>query len=168
MSTSHGFGFHFSIPSDWNRAWVWMWLITSPIWIALAFIFPVTRFYFGIWFGVFLILFGIPEWISVRIPQDPLPPLTHTIRHFLPNDLAFPLIYGFLGATAGRWLLVEPVLRYIGIGIVAAALGWLTTHFTVTYARPDPHPHPRARGEEAVPEGEATMAPPVIQNPRPF
>jgi len=81
--------------------------------------------------------FLVPELISLIKRDDSLPPLTHTIRHFLPDWLAFPLIYFSLGAVGANWLGFSQPVR---IGALMGLLGWLTDHFTVTYARPDPFP----------------------------
>ena len=164
MGSTHDFGFHFSLKDEWNTAWQVMWLLTSPIWAVLAFLFPIRPTWFAIWLGIFAVLFGIPEGIAIHRDEDAYPPLTHMIRHFLPDDFAFPLLYGVLGAAAARWLGVEPALRYLGVGIGFAILGWVTIHFTVTYARPDPHPHPRVRGED----GAVVTTKPAIKNPRPI
>jgi hypothetical protein len=46
----------------------------------------------------------VPEAIGIRARGDAFPPLTHVIRHFLPNYIAFPLIHGLFGAIAARWM----------------------------------------------------------------
>lgn len=163
MGMLHDLGFHVRPREDWKGSWVVMWAVTTPILLVMAFVFPVTWGFWWLWVGAAVLLFGLPEWIGVRDPHDDRPPLTHTIRHFLPNWLAFPLIYGLLGAIGGRWLAIG-YPRFWGVGAIFAPLGWLTDHFTVTYARPDPHPHLLGVGEEAPVE----EAPPVIQQPRPF
>jgi hypothetical protein len=84
-----------------------------------------------------LVLFLIPELVSVAIKNGSLPPLTHTIWHFLPNWVAFPLIYGMLGSIGAQWLEFPRSFR---VGALFALLGWLTDHFAVTYAHPDPFP----------------------------
>jgi hypothetical protein len=167
MNVLHDLGFHARPPTGWNWRWVLMWGISAPTLILLAFVFPVTWGFWWLWTTVAMILFGVPEWIGVWKTDDSLPPLTYTIRHFLPNWLAFPLIYGFLGAIGARWLgFGYP--RYWGVGAMFGLLGWLTDHFTITYARPDPHPHRLGEGEEALAESTPESQPPAIQQPRPF
>ena len=73
-----------------------------------------------------------------REQDDSLPPLTHTIRHFLPNWVAFPLIYFLLGTIGAQWLGFQ---RPFHLGGLFALLGWLTNHLSVAYSRPDPFPH---------------------------
>jgi hypothetical protein len=169
MTVLRDLGFHARPPSGWNARWVLMWGVTAPTLLLLAFVFPVTWGFWWLWMVVALVLFGFPEWIGVWKTHDDLPPLTYTIRHFLPNWLAFPLIYGLLGAIGARWLgFGYP--RFWGVGAMFALLGWLTDHFTITYARPDPHPHRLGAGEEGPRAGSEpeTQSPPVIRQPRPF
>jgi hypothetical protein len=99
----------------------------------------VSAFYlaFWIWVAATLVGFLVPELISLVKKDDSLPPLTHTIRHFLPGWLAFPLIYFSLGAVGANWLGFP---RPVRIGALMGLLGWLTDHFSVTYAQPDPFP----------------------------
>lgn len=167
MGMLHDLGFHARPPRGWNVWWVLMWGLTAPTLIVLAFVLPVTWTYWWIWVGAAAVLFGLPEWIAIRDDRDRLPPLTHTIRHFLPNWIAFPLIYGFLGAVGARWV-GAGYPRFWGVGLMFALLGWLTDHFTITYARPDPHPHDLGEGEEALADMAPPTVPPVIQQPHPF
>ena len=168
MSGAHRYGFHFSRPAGWNAWWVRYWIVSSVVWASLPFLLPIRWLWFGVWCGVFTALFLVPEIVAVLRRDPRFPPLTQTIRHFLPNDIAFPLLWGLPGAAAGRWLGLLPWWRYFFCGVVTALLGWFTTHFTVTYARPDPHPHDATRGDEQV-EAEPTAADTfVIRNPRPL
>lgn len=128
--------------------------------VTLALVLPVTPWVVIGWLGATVALFGIPESTSLLRKDDSLPPLTHTIRHFLPNWFAFPLIYGLLGAIGGRWLGFE-WLRYLGVGAMFGLLGWLSDHFTVTYARPDPFPFGTLQG------APGREPPPRIQPERP-
>lgn len=120
------------IPENWNRWWLVMWLVTAPTLVVSAFYLP-----FWIWVAATVVGFLVPEMISLVKKDDSLPPLTHTIRHFLPGWLAFPLIYFSLGAVGANWL---GFARPVRIGALMGLLGWLTDHFTVTYAEPDPFP----------------------------
>jgi hypothetical protein len=140
--------FHLRPDPDWNRLWLLMWVVTTPTWIAIAFIYPISEA--GNWWiapAAFLLLFLVPEIVSIRRGNDKYPPLTHTIRHFIPDDLTFPLIYFLVGAVGGRWF-GFPVLRFLGLGAMFAILGWLTIHFTLSYIGPDPGaPKPRRHAD---------------------
>lgn len=125
-------GFTRRIPDNWNKLWLLMWATTSPALIILAFHIP-----FVPWVGAALVGFLLPEMMSILKKDDALPPLTHAFRHFVPNWVAFPLIYFCLGSIGARWLFFEAPLR---IGALMGLLGWLTDHFTVTYAGEDPFP----------------------------
>lgn len=85
----------------------------------------------------FAVLFLVPELISIKPGTDKLPPLTHMIRGYIDDDLAFPAIYFLVGALGGRWFGFSPT-RFLGLGLIAAILGWLTIHFTLSYLGPDP------------------------------
>ena len=126
-------GFERGIPENWNKWWVAMWLVVSPALIVSAFFIP-----FPLWVGAAVAGFLVPELISIVKRNDSLPPLTHTIRHFLPNWLAFPLIYFSLGSVGAHWL---DFPRPLAVGALMGLLGWLTDHFTLTYAEPDPFPY---------------------------
>ena len=130
----------------WHPLWKWMWRVTTPIWIWLAYKYPVTGTG-KVWIfptpvislEAFLVLFLLPELISVRKPNDALPPLTHMIRGYLPDDLVFPGMYFLVGSLGGRWF-GFPIRHFVGMGIIAAILGWLTIHFTMAYVAPNPRP----------------------------
>ena len=128
-------GFETEIPQNWNKGWVVMWLIVSPALIVSAFFVP-----FAVLVAAAVVGFLVPELISITKRNDSLPPLTHTIRHFLPNWVAFPLIYFSLGSVGAHWL---DFPRPLAVGALMGLLGWLTDHFTVTYAQPDPFPYSR-------------------------
>jgi len=126
-------GFNGDVPDEWSRWWLTWWVLGTPAVIGSAFVLD-----FEEWLGVAVLGFLLPELISLLRRDDGLPPLTHFIRHFLPNWFAFPLIYGALGSVSAHWLGFAQPER---IGAVMALLGWLTDHFSVTYASPDPGPH---------------------------
>jgi hypothetical protein len=125
-------GFNTKVPGHWNKWWLLMWLVFAPVTVISAFFLP-----FWAWLVTAIVLFLVPEMISIIKKDDSLPPLTHTIRHFLPNWLAFPLIYFSLGCVGAHWLRFAKPLQ---IGLLMGLLGWLTDHFTVTYAGSDPFP----------------------------
>lgn len=127
-------GINTDLPRNWNRWWLLMWLVSSAAVLTLAFLLP-----FWLWWLLAAVLgFGIPEAISLIKQNDDLPPLTHTIRHFLPDWFAFPLIYFLLGSIGAEWLEFR---RPFHVGAMFGLLGWLTDHFSVTYAHPDPLPY---------------------------
>lgn len=154
-------GFRLRPPPSWSKLWLLMWLVTTPTWVVLAFVFPISEEDGWVAAVAFLVLFLTPEIISIGDKNDRFPPLTHTIRHFLPNDFAFPLIYGALGAIGGRWFGFT-LWRYLGLGAMFAILGWLTIHFTLSYTRPNPHPGPPGTREGSSPE-EPVRAVPQVQ-----
>jgi hypothetical protein len=144
-------GFRTDIPQAWNRIWLVMWLVFSGVLIYLAFIVA----FWPDWVLATIPLFFIPEIISIWRQNDSFPPLTHTIRHFLPNWAAFPLIYFLLGSIGARALGFD-YPRNLHVGGLFGLLGWLTDHFAVTYREPDPFPFSRAEqvtSENAEPRG---------------
>jgi hypothetical protein len=135
-------GFAVTIPESWNRPWLVMWAVATPLVIVSAF-----HIAFWGWVAMAFVGFGVPEWISIQKQKDELPPLTSTIRHFVPNWVAFPAIYFCLGSIGANWLTAPQPFH---VGLLVGLLGWLTDHFTVTYARPgetlysEPPPDPPA------------------------
>ena len=122
-------------PEGWNTAWVAMWFVLTPIWIWIN----LTSTDWLVRLGSIAVLFAIPEIYSLIKRDNSLPPLTHTIRHFFPNWLAFPLIYAVVGGIGARWL-GQDLDRALQIAGVAAVFGWMTDHFTLTYQGEDPFP----------------------------
>jgi hypothetical protein len=122
------------VPEPWNRAWLGMWFVVL---IAV----PISALFLSFyrWSAVAAIAFGLPEAISLLSGRDSLPPLTQTIRHFLPGWFAFTYIYFMLGSIGATWLRFANPFR---VGAIVGLLGWLTEHFTATYANPDPMPGP--------------------------
>jgi hypothetical protein len=143
------FGLKTDVPAHWSKPWLVMWLVNSVVLISSAFFVDV-----GPWTIMAAVLFFAPEAVSLAKKNDALPPLTHAIRHFLPNYLAFPLIYGALGGAGAKWLGFE---RPSGIAALMALLGWLTDHFSVTYSQPDPYPYSHRR----LPQGTEVCRLPV-------
>src|SRR5262249_38596032 len=118
-----------------------MWAVTAPGLVVSAFYLS-----FWVWALAALVGFLVPELIGINKDDDSLPPLTHAIRHFLPNWAAFPLIYFALGSVGAHWLSYGEPLR---LGVIMALLGWLTDHFIRTYDARDPYPHDAIRRGEA-------------------
>jgi hypothetical protein len=139
-------GFTRRKPAHWNGWWLLMWFVSAPSLVVSAFFVP-----FAVWIGLALVGFLLPEVVSLVKKDDSLPPLTHTIRHFLPNWVAFPLIYFSLGSVGAFWLDLD---RHFAVGALMGLLGWLTDHFTVTYAGSDPHPF---RSEDKALDTNAPM-----------
>lgn len=109
-----------------------MWAGVSIALLVAAFVLP-----FGLWTLCAVVGFGVPEAISLVKRDDGYPPLTHTIRHFLPSWLAFTFIYFMFGSIAATWLGFP---RPFHLGALFGLLGWLTEHFSATYDSPDPFP----------------------------
>lgn len=128
-------GFRGDLPRAWSRLWLAMWLIFTGVLVYLAFNVP----FWPHWVLASIPLFLAPEMLSIWRKNDSFPPLTHTIRHFLPNWVAFPLIYFLLGSVGARALGFD-FPRNLHVGGLFGLLGWLTDHFSVTYAEPDPFP----------------------------
>jgi hypothetical protein len=128
-------GINTEVPQDWNRWWLVMWGVVATALLASAFFLS-----FHWWAASVVVGFGIPEAISLLKHNDAFPPLTHTIRHFLPSWFAFSFIYFMLGSVGATWLEFP---RPFHLGGLFAVLGWLTEHFTVTFAHPDPFPFTR-------------------------
>ena len=126
-------GFEGKVPANWSKLWLLMWAVTAPAVIVSAF-----HLSFWQWLPVALVGFLLPEVISIFRRNDRFPPLTHAFRHFVPNWVAFPVIYFSLGSIGANWLGFGRPLR---IGVLLGLLGWLTDHFTITYAKPDPFPY---------------------------
>jgi len=120
------------VPRSWNKGWLGMWLVVLVAVPVSAFLLNFSR-----WSIVASVTFGIPEAVSLVSRRDSLPPLTQTIRHFLPSWFAFTYIYFMLGSIGATWLAFSTPYR---VGAILGLLGWLTDHFTVTYAEPDPMP----------------------------
>jgi hypothetical protein len=120
-----------------------MWAVCSATLLTAAFLVP----FWPVWLAMAIVLFGVPEAIGVARNADAYPPLTHVIRHFLPNWIAFPLIYFFFGSIAAEWLEFP---RPFHLGALFGLLGWLTDHFADTYQGADPAPREgRERAERA-------------------
>ena len=126
-------GFEGRPPAKWNKWWLLMWAITTPALIVSAF-----HLRFWVWVIAALVGFLLPEMISILRGDDSYPPLTHAFRHFVPNWVAFPVIYFSLGSVGAHWLDFAQPFR---VGALLGLLGWLTDHFSGTYARSDPHPY---------------------------
>jgi uncharacterized membrane protein YuzA (DUF378 family) len=90
--------------------------------------------------SAFLVLFLLPEMISLAKANDDLPPLTHVIRNTIYNvQLSLPLITGVCGGVIASW--TNTTYRLIGFAALAAGtLGWLIAHFLTVYQVRDLHP----------------------------
>lgn len=115
--------------SGWNPWWIAMWWATTITWVTYSIV--VRDFTRGL--SAFIVLFLIPEIISIASKQDGLPPLTHVIRSTFRNvEISMPLITGASGAVIASW--TNTTLRLVGFAAMAsAALGWLIAHFLNAY-----------------------------------
>lgn len=124
------------IPEDsgWNPWWIVMWWTTTITWVTYSIV--VRDFTRGA--SAFVVLFLVPELISIAKSQDNLPPLTHVIRSTFRNvEISMPLITGASGAVIASW--TNTTLRLVGFaGMASAALGWLIAHFLNAYAAKSP------------------------------
>jgi hypothetical protein len=141
------------VPALWSKPWIAMWFIGIPTLAALAFHTP-----FWLWVVLALLMFGLPEYLSLKWQYDKYPPLTHTIRHFLPNWVAFPLIYFGIGIVGAHWFGFD---NEFGLGGLMALLGWLQDHFALTYTADDPYPF-RSRRQSFY----GTASEPKVDPPR--
>jgi hypothetical protein len=108
-----------------GRWWLYLWGVVALGLIALVFFLP-----FKWWALLAAAGFGTMESIGLHDSHDPYPPLTHVIRKYVPRWAAFTAIYGFAGAAGAVWFKVGKPWR---LGAMLALLGWLTTHFDVTF-----------------------------------
>jgi hypothetical protein len=108
----------------WARWWLWLWGVVAVGLLVLVFLIP-----FRWWAVAAGVGFGVLEGVGLRA-DDPYPPLTHVIHRYVPRSLAFTAIYGFMGGAAGVWFKIPRPWR---VALFAALLGWLTTHFDVTF-----------------------------------
>lgn len=113
-------------PMPWARWWLWLWGVVALGLIALVFLVP-----FLWWALAALVGFGVMEGLGLVRPHDQYPPLTHVIGRYVPRWVAFTAIYGLTGAAAGVWLGFRRPER---LAAMLALLGWLTTHFDVTFS----------------------------------
>jgi hypothetical protein len=123
----------------WATWWIYLWAAVALTLIGLAFV-PAVPFPW--WCAATAVGFGTMEGIGVAT-ENPYPPLTHVIRHYLPEWVAFPAIYGLTGAAGETWtthLWHTPIPHAVTVGGIIALLGWFTTHFAATYLAADPHP----------------------------
>jgi hypothetical protein len=109
----------------WARWWLWLWGVVAVTLLVLVFLIP-----FRWWAIAAGVGFGVLEGIGLAHPDDAYPPLTHVIHRYVPRWLAFTAIYGFMGGAAGVWFRIHRPWR---VALFAALLGWLTTHFDVTF-----------------------------------
>lgn len=112
-------------PLRWARWWLYLWgVVAIGLLVALFFV-P-----FRWWVIAAALGFGIMEGIGLARHGDPYPPLTYVIRAYVPRWVAFATIYAITGAGGAVWLGVRRPWR---VAAVVALLGWLTSHFDVTY-----------------------------------
>ncbi len=115
--------------NHWNPAWVVLWVVVVIVLLGML----VLDVSFWLWLPCAVVLFGVPEALGMLRPHDAFPPLTQVIRQYVPRWLAFTVIYGFVGLAAGNWFDVD---NRWGVAAIAGVLGWLTTHFDLTFDHP--------------------------------
>ena len=109
----------------WAGWWVWIWGVVAVALLVLVFLLP-----FRWWAVATLVGFGTMEAIGLLRPEDAYPPLTQVIKRYVPRSIAFTAIYGFTGAAGAVWIPLGHPARW---ALFFAVLGWLTTHFDVTF-----------------------------------
>lgn len=109
----------------WARWWLWLWGIVAIALLVLVFLLPFRWWAIAAGLG-----FGTLEGIGLARPGDAYPPLTQVIHKYVPRWVAFTAIYGFMGAAGAVWFSVRKPWR---LALFSALLGWLTTHFDVTF-----------------------------------
>ena len=85
--------------AGWARWWIYLWGAVAVALVVLAFVLPFKWWAFATAFG-----FGTIETTGLLRRNDPYPPLTHVIRNYVHRWVAFPAIYGFMGAGGAVWL----------------------------------------------------------------
>ena len=109
----------------WSRPWLIAWGIVA---VGLIAVIPFIPFQ---WWALFaLVGFGGMEGYGLRRPDDAFPPLTQLIHRYVPRIIAFPLMFGIWGAAAAAWLHIPRIWRLF---LLLAVLGFITTHFDVTF-----------------------------------
>lgn len=112
-------------PTRWARWWIALWAIVAGVLLVSAFLVP-----FRVWSLATAAGFGSMESVGLLRRRDPYPPLTYVLRRFVPRWLTFTAIYAYAGAVGGYWFGWPHPWR---LAALLGLLGWLTTHFDVTY-----------------------------------
>lgn len=119
-----------ALGTHFNPFWTGMWAASTVALVALL-IMGVTP---AVFLTAVFALFFVPEMIGIRKRGDSLPPLTYTIRRFVPRWCVDTVVYGLAAWAAISWW-PRPHHVLITVAIVAI-VGWLGNHFDVTYDGP--------------------------------
>lgn len=123
--------------TQFNKWWVVMWAISCAALLAML--------YEGVtpeqWATSALILFLLPELLGLVHRGDSLPPLTYTVRRYVPRWVPVAITWGIAAwmfyvwciPVDGMTMAAHPLIVAIAIFGVA---GWLTNHWDVTYDGP--------------------------------
>jgi hypothetical protein len=113
--------------TKYGKGWMVLWALNVLILAGLLAISVLP----AVWLTSAVLLFGIPEFIGVRVSKDANPPLTQMIRHHVPRWGIFPAI-----GAASAWAVVAwwPRPHHVLITVLIVAIGcWGVDHFDVTY-----------------------------------
>ena len=114
-----------AVDMRWSRPWLIAWGVVA---VGLLAVIPFTPFWW--WAGFALVGFGGMEGYGLWRPHDAFPPLTQVIHRYVPRTIAFPLMFGIWGAALASWLHTARIWRFF---LALAILGFITTHFDVTF-----------------------------------
>lgn len=121
--------------AHFNRYWVGLWAFNV---VALAALAQVLRP--GAWAAAFTALFLLPEMVGLRQRGDEYPPLTYVVRRYVPRWVPDFVTFAIGAWVGGLWLGIGGQSRtehpMVVLVTVASFVGWLTNHWSVTYAGP--------------------------------
>lgn len=117
-----------NLGARFNRWWVIMWAASVVALVALV-AYGASP---GAWLAAAVFLFFIPEGVGLIRRGDGLPPLTMTVRRYVPRWAVLPAVWGIAALALVTW---SPLPRW-GVVAIAVVAGWLTNHFDVTFDGP--------------------------------
>jgi hypothetical protein len=112
----------------WRTGWVVMWACNVALLAALAFLGVGPRD----WTTAFLVFFLVPEMLGLVVKDDAYPPLTYVVARYVPRWIPHAVTFGIGVFLVGAWIPVAQHPLVVSV-IIAAFVGWLTNHWTVTY-----------------------------------
>jgi hypothetical protein len=111
----------------YSRWWIVLWAVNVCVLAGLL----IASTLPAVWLTAAVVLFGVPEFIGVRVSKDANPPLTQMIRHHVPRWVIFPVIGASCAwAVVVWWSRPHHVLITV---LIAAIAAWGHDHFDVTY-----------------------------------
>ena len=116
-------------PPKWAWWWLWLWAAVTAVVVVTIFKRPF-HLAFIWWAAGAGVLLGGLEAIGLSGISDRLPSLTQIIRQYVPRSVAFTLIYGITALATAKSFHVRQPWR---LAAIVALLGFLTTHFDVTF-----------------------------------